>query len=230
MLLSTAKTRVICSMLFIGLASSCARPPYNNFKSTHDKAVETAGGIGVGTYFGLLAGGTLTGTVVGAAIGGTAGAAHGLYTNNKPSLIRKLSKQKIQYVEYGDTMTLIVPTDQYFMFMSPRLNQLAYPGLNNIIKLLKMYPKTPIYVAGFTDNVGSKAHKNRLSQAQAETMMSYLWANGIKSMRLNTAGYGDKNAVGDNQLAHGSAYNRRIEIQWFKSLVAQADKAPLDMK
>ncbi len=98
------------------------------------------------------------------------------------------------------------------------------------MKLLKHYPKTPIYVAGFTDNVGAKAHKNRLSQAQAETMMTYLWANGIRSVQLQTQGFGDKFAIGQNEVIHGSAYNRRIEIQWFTGLVAQEAQPVLDMK
>ncbi len=118
-------------------------------------------------------------------------------------------------------MTLVIPTDKYFMFMSPRINELCYPGLTNIIRLLKLYPKSPIYVAAFTDNVGSRRHQQRLAQAQAETMLTYLWANGIRASRLRAEGYGNKNTVADNQLIHGSAQNRRIEIQWFTGLTAQ---------
>lgn len=127
-------------------------------------------------------------------------------------------------------MTLLIPTDKYFMFMSPRLNELCYPGLLNVVKLLRLYPKSPIYVAGFTDNVGSRYHKKRMSQAQAETMMTFLWANGVRSIQLKAEGYGDKNDIGDNRIVHGSAYNRRIEIQWFTGLVATADQPILDMK
>jgi flagellar motor protein MotB len=61
-----------------------------------------------------------------------------------------------------------------------------------------------------------------LSQAQAETILTFLWANNIPAMLLKAEGYGDKNAVSDNTLIHGSAQNRRIEIQWFTGLVAQA--------
>ena len=81
---------------------------------------------------------------------------------------------------------------------------------------------SPIYVAGFTDDVGSRYHKRLLSQAQAETMLSFLWANNIQAYRLKAEGYGDKHAVSENSLIHGSAQNRRIEIQWFTGLVAQA--------
>jgi outer membrane protein OmpA-like peptidoglycan-associated protein len=145
------------------------------------------------------------------------GAIIGFHKASRSSIIQELNKENIQYVEYGDTMTLIVPVDKYFMFESPRLNEICYPGLENIIRLLKYYPLTPIYVAGFTDNVGTARHKRLLTQAQAETMLTFLWANNIPAQLLKAEGYGDKNDVGDNQLIHGSAFNRRIEIQWFNN-------------
>ena len=104
--------------------------------------------------------------------------------------------------------------DHYFEFNSPLLNDLCYEGLNNIVKLLNLYPCSDIYVAAFTDNVGSRAHKKRLTDAQAETMLTFLWANDIRAKRLKGEGFGDRHPIGDNQLVHGSAFNRRIEIQW----------------
>lgn len=136
------------------------------------------------------------------------------HRQHRGQLIKQLQKQDIELVTYGDTMTLIVPTDKYFIFNSPRLNEDCYQGLLNIIRLLKQCPCSMIYVAGFTDNVGSARHKKRMSRAQAETMLSFLWANDIRSSRLKAEGYGDKNDIGSNALIHGSAFNRRIEIQW----------------
>lgn len=186
MSLNLAK-HIISYGLISCLLSSCFHPPFNDFIGPSGRK-STAG-----------------------ATGGPAGILKG----SKPSLIRQLQKQNIQYVEYGDTMTLIVPTDKYYMFNSPRLNEICYPGLNNIVRLLRLYPQSPIYVAGFTDNVGSARHKKLLSQSQAETMLTFLWANNISARRLKAEGYADKNAISDNRIMHGSAQNRRIEIQWF---------------
>lgn len=135
------------------------------------------------------------------------------------SLIRELQKHDIEYIRYGDTMALIVPTDHYFEFNSAKLNDICYEGLNAIIKMLKLYPCSTIYVAGFTDNVGAYAHKKRLSQAQAEAMLTFLWANHIQAKRLKAEGFADKFNIGDNHLIHGSAFNRRIEIQWVNAPV-----------
>jgi len=222
MSLNLTKTRILGYGLLICLLVGCYKPPYNNFRPDHRPARKAAGGATVGAVAGLVASGTLSGTLIGAAAGGTIGAMVGAYKDSKPGLVKELGKQSIQFVEYGDTMTLIVPTDKYYLFMSPRLNEICYPGLENIVKLLKLYPQSPIYVAAFTDNVGSRNHKNKLSQAQAETMLTFLWANTIRAYRLKAEGYGDKNDIADNQLIHGSALNRRIEIQFFTGLVAHA--------
>lgn len=194
--------------------SGCFHPPYNNFRSDKRTLKDVAVSAGVGAGAGALIGSVAGNTAAGAVIGGATGAAVGLYKNNRHTLIKKIESQDMQYIAYGDTMTLIVPTDRYFQFDSPRLNDICYPGLNNIVRLLKYYPNTPIYVAAFTDDVGSRHHKKMLSQAQAETMITFLWANDIPAQLLHPEGYGDKHDVGDNHLIHGSAYNRRIEIQW----------------
>lgn len=196
------------------LLTNCYRPPYNNFRPDYPTARKSSQIAGVGAATGLVATSTLSGTVVGGVAGGLIGGAVGLAKNTKKAIVRDLQHSSIQYVQYGDTVTLIVPTDKYFMFNSPRLNERNYAGLESIVKMINLYPKTPIYVAAFTDNVGSKAHKRKMSQAQAETMMSYLWAKGIDSQRLKAEGYGDKNPIADNDIIHGSAMNRRIEIQW----------------
>src|SRR5690606_21684351 len=65
----------------------------------------------------------------------------------------------------------------------------------------------------FTDKVGSKHHHDKLTQARAETMLTYLWANGFRSTSLSAEGYGHYYPVANNKLIHGAAQNRRMEIQ-----------------
>lgn len=230
MSLNLAKTKLLSCGLMICLLSSCYHPPYNNFRPDQRATRKAGVGAPAGLAVGAVATGTLSGTLIGGVIGGALGAAAGIHKDSKPNIIKELKNQDIQFVQYGDTMTLIVPTDKYFMFGSPRLNEICFPGLVNIIRLLKFYPQCPIYVAGFTDNVGSREHKKRLSQAQAETMLTFLWANNISAKRLKAEGYSDKNDISDNKLIHGSAQNRRIEIQWFNCLIAQAPaQAPVPL-
>ncbi|MCE3044585.1 C-OmpA-like family protein CmpA [Legionella sp. 16cNR16C] len=209
-LMRNARRLVFAGLLAFGL-SSCYQPPYNNFKPYNRMYKDTATIGGFGTVAGAVAGSTLTGTGIGAA----AGISYSIYKDSRRSLLKALEREDIQYIQYGDTMTLVVPTDRYFMFNSPKLNDLCYEGLVNIVKLLRCHVNCSIYVAGFTDDIGSREHKNNLSQARAEAMLTFLWANGIPAQQLNAEGYGDKHAVSDNKIIHGSAQNRRLEIQWF---------------
>lgn len=218
MSLKLIQRKIFYCGLITSLLTSCYNPPYNNFKPVHPMPKRVATGAVVGTSVGAATTGTVAGALVGTAAGGVAGAIVGLNKTSKNSIIEELNKENIEFIQYGDTMTLIVPVDKYFMFESPRLNEICYPGLINIIRLLKFYPYSPVYVAGFTDNVGTRYHKKLMSQTQAETILTFLWANNIPAQLLKAEGYGDKNDVGDNQLIHGSAFNRRIEIQWFSSL------------
>ena len=173
--------------LLLLVLTSCYQPPYNNFQP-YNGIPPSDQGNPIKTYIGTQA-----------------------------SLIKRLKAKDIEFIQYGDTSTLIVPTDRYFVLNSPQLNELCYPGLVYIIQLLKQYPDSTIYVAGFTDNVGSRFAKNELTQDRAENMLTFLWANGIKAKLLSAEGYGEKYPVSDNHLIHGSAQNRRLEIQWISN-------------
>ena len=149
-------------------------------------------------------------------------------------LIEKIRREDIQFVRYGDQYTLLVPTDHYFVFNSPQLNDICYRGLNDIAALIKTYHYEKIYVAAFTDDVGSSHHKDKLSNARAETMLTFLWAKRIPAQYLIAEGYGDEHDIGDNHLIHSSAYNRRIEIQWTETKkspakIASKKRSPAQM-
>ena len=174
-------------------------------------------GAGIGAGYGAVAGSVAGSTALGALVGGTAGTVAGLFHQSQEVIIHELMKENIQYVAYGDTHVLIVPTDHYFEFNTHRFLTHHYVGLMNAVRLLRYYPCSVIHVAGFTDEIGARQHKNKLSQSRAEAILTFLWAHDIHAQRLHAAGYGAKHTIGDNHFIHGSAYNRRIEIQWFNS-------------
>lgn len=214
--------------------SGCYHPPFNHFRPDRrplaDVTASTAMGAGMGALAGVAVGGS-TATGAGIIAGGITGAVLGQQKNTKGNIIKGLKEHDIQFVQYGDTMTLIVPTDRYFYFNSPRINELCYPGLMDMVKLLRFYKCSPIFVAGFTDDVGAKKHKRLLTQSQAEAMVTFLWANGIPAQKLTPEGYADKHPIGDNDTIRGSAFNRRLEIQWLnlpaKTMCKVASKEPM---
>lgn len=197
---------ILCIML-----NSCHKPPYNEFKKDPPNLKRPAIGAGVGAVTGAFLGQPL----IGVAVGGAVGSIFGIYHANKQAVVAEIQKQDMQFIEYGDTMTLIVPTDHYYQFNSPKLNDICFAGLNNIIRLLKFYPRSHVYVSAFSDDVGSDYHKKMLTKARAETMLTFLWAHNIPARQITARGYSDRYPIGNNKIIHGSAYNRRIEIQWF---------------
>lgn len=210
---------VVC--MYALIVTGCYRPPYNEFRPYNPTAKNTASGAiagaVIGTGVGAIVGSVGTSALIGTGVGALTGLGVSLYKTSRTHLIKELQREDILYIQYGDTTTLVVPTDRYFLFNSPRLNDLCYMGLVNIVKLIRCYVHTPIYVAAFTDSVGSREHKDKLTQARAEAMLTFLWANGISAQQLHAEGYGDRYDVGQNALIRGSAYNRRLEIQWFNA-------------
>lgn len=133
---------------------------------------------------------------------------------DKNYLVRQLSAYNMEYIRYRDIITVIIPVDQYFEFNSSRLDERQYQGLNNLVSLIYLYPCTAVHVAAFADNIGTREENNRLTESQAEAMLTYLWANGIPADNLNTQGFGMRFPIADNHTTRGSAMNRRIEVQW----------------
>ncbi|MGV3740498.1 MAG: OmpA family protein [Gammaproteobacteria bacterium] len=134
--------------------------------------------------------------------------------SGQSSLISTLKEQNIQFTKYGDTITLTIPSDQYFNFNSTEINDSDFGGLNNTVKLLNFYPKNIKYVTAFTDKSGTSQEQLDLTQGRAERIVTFLWANGIPAQALNAQGYGDQFSLGSNKSSHSRSYNRRVEIQW----------------
>ena len=65
-------------------------------------------------------------------------------------------------------------------------------------------------IEGHTDNVGSDAFNQGLSERRAKTVAEYLQSKGIAGDRMQVVGRGESDPVGDNKTAEGRAMNRRV--------------------
>lgn len=136
------------------------------------------------------------------------------YIKSSKKAVEQIMKSDMQLINEGHRITLLIPTDKYFIFNTSKLNDLRFAPLSSVVKLVKCFPNSPIYVAGFTDDIGRTEHREQLSQDRAQAMVAYLWAHGVPEAKLNAEGYGSRYDIANNHLIHGSALNRRIEIQW----------------
>lgn len=68
-------------------------------------------------------------------------------------------------------------------------------------------------IAGFTDSTGSAELNNRLSEARAHAVQTYLATAGLRASKWDVQGFGSASPVAPNTTAIGRAKNRRVEIQ-----------------
>ncbi len=86
-------------------------------------------------------------------------------------------------------------------------------------EVLRKYPDLNVEVGGHTDNIGSDAYNQKLSQDRAETVRQYLIEKyALDPSRLVARGYGESQPFVTNQNPTGRTLNRRVE---FKVLPAE---------
>lgn len=69
-----------------------------------------------------------------------------------------------------------------------------------------------VVVDGYTDDVGSDAYNQKLSQRRADSVRIALSRSGVSLDRITAQGHGKRDPVASNETDEGRAQNRRAEI------------------
>jgi outer membrane protein OmpA-like peptidoglycan-associated protein len=99
-----------------------------------------------------------------------------------------------------------------FDFNKSTLRPESAPVLQKVAGLLAKDAPLRLEVQGHTDNVGSDAYNQTLSEARARAVVDWLTKHGTAPGRLTSKGYGKTMPVADNNTDEGRARNRRVEI------------------
>ena len=110
-------------------------------------------------------------------------------------------------VERGRTRLLV-----FFDFDKAELKEESLPDLDRLVEFLKTYPSVRISVEGHTDDVGTDAYNDRLSQRRADAVKEYLVKNGIAPQRIQTKGWGRRRPLVQGTTEDARAQNRRVEV------------------
>jgi OOP family OmpA-OmpF porin len=87
------------------------------------------------------------------------------------------------------------------------------PTLAEIGDMLKTHPTLKLTIEGHTDNVGSAASNQALSEKRAAAVKQFLVSSyGIDATRLKSVGYGATKPVAPNTTDEGRQNNRRVEL------------------
>jgi OOP family OmpA-OmpF porin len=87
----------------------------------------------------------------------------------------------------------------------------TFAVLQSITAILKEYPTAKFSIEGHTDDSGSVAFNQTLSENRASAVKNYLVENGIAADRLTSAGYGKSRPI--DKTKGGKANNRRVEVK-----------------
>lgn len=85
--------------------------------------------------------------------------------------------------------------------------------LQSMVAIFKEYPQASFDIGGHTDSSGSDSMNQALSERRANSVRTYLIANGIGADRLTATGYGEEFPVATNNTAAGRKENRRVEVK-----------------
>lgn len=175
-------------------------------------------GAGIGAVAGLLSGKDATErrqrAMVGAGIGGLAGAGVGAYQDRQEAeLRRQTAGTGVDVQRDGDVIKLNLPDGVTFDFNKTNVKPQFYPALNSIASTIKQYDQTIVEINGHTDNIGSLAANQKVSEERARSVGAYLAGQGVQSVRMETHGYNYQYPVADNSTDSGRALNRRVEIR-----------------
>jgi len=96
---------------------------------------------------------------------------------------------------------------------SDHIRDSSTPTLAGIGDMLKAHPELELTIEGHTDNVGSSAANQKLSDKRAAAVKTYLVNTyAIDAARLKSVGYGATRPISPNTTAEGRQDNRRIEL------------------
>ncbi|KAA9338758.1 OmpA family protein [Hymenobacter busanensis] len=207
-------------------ASSGSLPSSNGGGARNDPGMsKTAKGGLIGAGAGAAAGavlgrviggknGTAIGAITGAAVGGATGAVIGRKMDKQAEeLQRDMKNARVERVGEGIKITF----DSGILFDTNKsdLRAASQTEIQNMATVLKKYPDTNVLVEGHTDNSGSDAINQPLSERRAQAVANYTIQQGVDAARITTKGYGSSQPVADNTTMEGKQANRRVEIAIF---------------
>ena len=177
------------------------------------------GGAALGAGIGALIG-KGKGAAIGAGVGAAVGAGVGALIGNKmdkqqKELEEQLANATVEEVTDVNGFQGIKVTFEGGILFPTNGSTLKTDAKNNLTKFaesLKTNPDTDVQVYGFTDNTGSMAANEKVSNARAKSVRDYLVSKGVESARLTAEGKPMDFYVADNSTAEGRQQNRRVEI------------------
>ncbi|MDO5128385.1 MAG: OmpA family protein, partial [Prevotellaceae bacterium] len=167
----------------IGLCFALVLAGCNNTQK--GAAIGAGGGAVLGAIVGKLAGNT----AVGAAVGTGTGVIIGKKMDKAKAQAEAVKNAQVQQVtDINGLPALKVTFDSGILFTTNKaeLNAAAKSSLTEFSKVVKENSDMDIAIIGHTDNTGSDAINNPLSENRAKSVSTYLKNSGVNASQIKT--------------------------------------------
>lgn len=196
------------------MLGGCTTNPYSGEKQMAKSAKYGTIAAVTGGVIGALVGGE-KGAYIGAGLGAMTGGGYGYYTDVQEKKLREQIQASNAEMELSRTkdnrLMITMPGDISFMSGSADINPSNYQALTVIANEVRTNNMT-MMIVGNTDNTGSVALNDSLSKARANSVASYMYAQGVPFGAVKTEGLSFHQPVASNSTPDGRAKNRRVEI------------------
>lgn len=184
-------------------------------------AIGAGGGAALGAIIGKIAGNTAVGAIIGGAVGAGAGAIIGHKMDKAKKEAEAVQNAQVESVKDANGLDAVKVTfDSGILFATNKadLNQASKSSLQQFAEVLKQNADCDVAIIGHTDNTGSDAINNPLSEKRALSVSNYLRSLGVSATQIKSVeGQGSVNPVADNSTAEGRKQNRRVEVYMYAS-------------
>ncbi|WP_022822362.1 OmpA family protein [Hymenobacter norwichensis] len=213
---------VLLALLTVGTSTVQAQTETTTTKKPWSKTAKGGiigglGGAAAGGVLGRVIGGknsTAKGAIIGAAVGGAGGALIGRRMDKQAAELKKeMAGAKVERV--GEGIKITFDSGLLFAKNSSALTSAAQQNIKELAQTLIKYGDTNVIVEGHTDNTGTDAINDPLSQRRAQAVANYTQQQGVDASRFTVSGYGSKQPIADNSTEAGRVANRRVEVAIF---------------
>jgi OmpA-OmpF porin, OOP family len=107
----------------------------------------------------------------------------------------------------------IILDDVLFDFDKSNVKPEAASILDRLVAFMNENKDKKVSLSGHTDNVGSEAYNQKLSERRVSSVQDYVVKKGVEASRVSGQGFGESKPIADNKTREGRAKNRRVEIK-----------------
>ncbi|MBW2561162.1 MAG: OmpA family protein, partial [Deltaproteobacteria bacterium] len=103
--------------------------------------------------------------------------------------------------------------DTLFDFDKYNIKTEYHSILDQVVTVFERNPSLKAEIQGHTDNFGTRAYNQVLSNRRAQAVVNYLVQGGVDRAWIHPMGYDFSQPRASNETAEGRALNRRVEIR-----------------